>query len=369
MSQSITGPAVHGRDMAERTVRHVRSMALVLLLAAAGALPVAAQTTERPAPLVGTWLIEPASFDAWVETGFDVPWFPLLVVRADGSFTLYRLAPGCEPVLPNGGELDRMRPEDRRKGLELCAAARQRVAKDGFIAAYLHVSAAGRWSIAGGDQARRIVFAADTTGPTPQHFARSLPSLDGRIAKEIGDPRYSSGEREILASLERFLDTHGQRLNTFYTTLFVFGGEPVPFAVSGGRLALGAGKRAFVYRAIKPEAPDAAMALTLNIGASAQRYFRCALAKIVSEDVAAPTSDAVRLAARLRALSPDLERRADAEDLTRLGHKSEAARLWSEAEEAKMRTELLAKDRHPAMQASRAGTLGRYLGCPNRDLR
>lgn len=340
-----------------------RNCFAALAFAVAGAAPAAAQGDAKDP--VGTWLIEPASFDAWVETGFDVPWYPLLAVRADGSFTLYRLAPGCEPVLPDGGELDRMRPEDRQKGLEICAEARKRAAMDGFIAAYLHVSAAGRWSLADGG---RIAFAAATTGPMPELFAKRLRGMRARIAKDLqqGPPRDA---RETYASLLRFLDAHEPRLGAFYTTLFVAGGEPVPFAVARGRLTLGAADRALAYRAIKPEAPDAAMALTLNIGASAGTYFRCALARIEAEGLAAPKSDAVRLAAKLRALSPDLERRADAEDLTRLGRRDEAARLWTEAEEAKMREALLAQDRQQAVELARAGRLGSILGCPERDLR
>ena len=341
-----------------------RILLAALALLAAGSAPAAAQG-EAKGP-IGTWLIEPASFDAWVETGFDVPWYPLLVVRADGSFTLYRLAPGCEPVLHDGGELDRMRPEDRQKGLEICAEARKRAAKDGFIAAYLHVSAAGRWVSPGEG---RIVFPAASTGPTPQLFAKHLPGLRAKLAQASRERALSAGERESLASLQRFLDSHEVHLGRFYTTLFVERGEAVPFALTDAQLRLGFADRAFVYRAIKPEAPDAAMALLLNTGASAARYFRCALAKIEAEGLEAPKSDAVRLAAKLRALSPDLERRADAEDLMRLGRLDEAARLWTEAEEAKMREALLAKDRQQAVELVRAGRLGSILGCPERDVR
>jgi hypothetical protein len=333
---------------------------------AAVARPSLAQSDGRAGP-VGTWLIEPGSFDAWVETGNDVPWYPLLVVRADGTFTLYRVAPGCEPVLPDGGELDRMRAEDRLKGLELCAAARQRAVKDGFIAAYMHVSVAGR-AVSPGPGLVVFGASADNLGPTPQLFAKHLPGLRAKLAQTSRE-RLSDRDRESLASLQRFLDQHEAHLSRFYTTFFVGNRVSAPFTVTGAQLRLGFAERALVYRAVKPEAPDAAMALLLNTGASAARYFRCALAKIEAEGLDAPTSDLVRLAARLRALSPDLERRADAEDLMRLGRRDEAARLWSEAEEAKMRAALLAPDRQRALELVRDGKLGQALGCPERDSR
>ena len=362
MSQS----SMQRGNLATRLARHVRSMALALLPAVACALPVAAQTADKPDPHVGTWLIEPASFDAWVEAGYDVPWFPLLVVRADGSFTLYRLAPGCEPVLADGGVLERMRPEDRLKGLEICSEARKRAAKDGFVSAYLHMSAKGRWVSPGGG---RIVFGTASMGPTPQHIAKSLPGLRAKLAQDLRDSTLSARERESLAALQRFLDTHEAHLSNFYTSLYVANRVLAPFTVSGGRLRLGFADRAFVYRAVKPEAPDAAMALLYNTGASAARYFRCALAKIESEDLSAPKSDAVRLAAKLRALSPDLERRADAEDLMRLGRRDEAARLWTEAEETKVREALVGKDRQDAVALARDGRFGTFIGCPERDRR
>jgi hypothetical protein len=345
--------------------RRIRLAALALVVAVNGSAPAAAQGDAKGP--VGTWLIEPASFDAWVETGFDVPWYPLLVVRADGSYTLYRIAPGCEPVLPDGGELDRMRPEDRQKGMELCAAARQRAAKDGFIAAYMHVSAAGRWVSPGEG---RIVFAAGATdtGPTPQLFAKHLPGLRDKLARAPRE-RLSAAERESFAALQRFVDAHEAHLADLYTTFFVARRALAPFIVTGSQLRLGFADRALVYRAIKPEAPDAAMALLHNTGGSAWRYFRCALAKIEAEGLDAPKSDAVRLAAKLRALSPDLERRADAEDLMRLGRRDEAARLWTEAEEATMRAALTAPDRQQAVELARAGKLGQALGCPERDSR
>jgi hypothetical protein len=234
---------------------------------------------------------------------------------------------------------------------------------DGFIAAYLHVSAAGRWVSPG---AGRIVFAAASTGPTPQLFAKQLPGLRTKLAQTSRERVRSAGERESLAALQRFADSHEAHLGRFYTTLFVERGEAVSFALTGAQLRLGFGNRAFVYRSIKPEAPDAAMALLLNIGASAARYFRCALTRIEAEGLAAPKSDAVRLAAKLPALAPDLERRADAEDMMRLGRREEAARLWTEAEEAKMREALLAQDRQQAVEL-RAGRLGSILGRPERD--
>ena len=44
--------------------------------------PAAAQTADKTRALVGTWLIEPAYYDPWVEDGVDVPWYPLVVLRA-----------------------------------------------------------------------------------------------------------------------------------------------------------------------------------------------------------------------------------------------------------------------------------------------
>ena len=45
--------------------------------------------------LVGTWLVEPLYFDVMADTGVVLPEFPVLVMRPDGQFKLFRIIYGC----------------------------------------------------------------------------------------------------------------------------------------------------------------------------------------------------------------------------------------------------------------------------------
>src|SRR5882762_5132672 len=76
--------------------------------AAFGAL--AAVLCTLPAPVLGSdlaglWLIEPDSFDAMVDNGLDLPSYPLLVIRDDHVFRLYRVYPRCAPLDAGGEEI------------------------------------------------------------------------------------------------------------------------------------------------------------------------------------------------------------------------------------------------------------------------
>lgn len=232
MSRSSRDSAVRGRDMAKRLGRRVPSMALALLLSAAGASPVAAQTAERPDRLAGSWLIEPPHYDAWVETGFDVPWYPLLVLRKNGTFALFRLAPHCQPLGDDGAEVDFSENTLRRGAL--CAYARAVAATHDVLAAHLHASASGRSRIEAGGGVR---FDIESRGVgLPYHLRGGAADLRRRLA--MGDHGLSAAERDALGALTRFLDVYERRFATFYSTLYVFDGDPVEIAVAQGRLDL-----------------------------------------------------------------------------------------------------------------------------------
>lgn len=327
--------------------------------------PVLAQSDGRSGP-VGTWLIEPVLFDAWIDSGIDVPWYPLLVVRADGAFTLFRIAPSCVPVLPDGGMLDSRKPEDRQRQSDICAAAQADAAKDGFIAAYLHESAAGRWSI-GGDG--RVTFAAARRGPTPDGIARLLPHLRSRLRADIDSAR-SAAERAALEALLRIADAQGGRLSTIYTTFYVFDGAALHFDAGADRLRLDGGERgALAYRRVRPEPLDAVMAISAQVGITVARFFRCMFARLERDwpAGAAPTGDFAILAVQLRALSPDFARQMRARRLAQDGRRNEAARLWSDADETRVSRATDELHRHSVLKALGESRFGAMIGCPERD--
>lgn len=341
------------------------------------AMQAGGQTGDQRQGPVGTWLIEPEGFDIWLDlpSRSDIfqmpPWFPLLVIRADGSFTLYRLAPPpCEPLLPDGAGLDRERESDRLRAIELCASARERAAKDGFTAAHLHLGAAGRWSVDGGG---RIRFSAETKGPMPQDFAKALPAMRQKLGEEARDALNPRDERETMTALVRFLDTHQKRMGNFFSTLFVLDGETLSFKAEKGQLELRGSEPGarVVFRAIRPAAADAAMSAILMFGGSVTRYYRCMMEKLDSEwtDAAPPRNELGLLAVQLRAHAPAQERRGDAAFLKRIGRHAEAEALARGIDEKRLDDEFTAWERHPAFHAHSQRRLGVYLGCPERDPR
>jgi len=352
-------------------IRLRRALAAFAASCVFAAGPAFAQTGTPNGALVGTWLIEPEHFDPWVESGIDVPWFPLLVIRADGDFTLFRIAPYCVPVLPDGGMLDSRKPEDRQREREICTAAQAAAAKDGFIAAHLHESAAGRWSI---DGAGRVTFAAARRGPTPAYVAQTLPTLHARLRKDIADTKLPADERAASAALLRMADAQGGRFSTIYTTFYVFDGAPVragrDASRDSDRLRLDGGARgAITYRRVRPEPLDAVMAISTQVGISVARFFRCMLARAERDwpAGAAPAGDFAVLAVRLRALSPDLARQSRARGLARDGRRDEAAKLWSDDDDARVRRVTDDLHRHPVLKALGDNRFGASLGCPERD--
>lgn len=367
MSQLLRDSTVLGRDKAKPLARHVRSIALALLLSTAGALPVAAQTSERPDPLIGSWLIEPPHYDAWVETGFDVPWYPFLVLRKDGTFALFRLAPACQPLESDGKEADSGEDTPRRGAL--CAAARAVAANQDVLAAHLHASASGRWRIEGGN---RVRFEIESRGVgLPYHLRGGATDLRRKLA--MGDRGLSAAERGAQGALARFLDVYERRIATFYSTLYVFDGEAVTTTVAGGRLELKGPHRdeTLAFRAVRPSLPDAAMGLLLVLEASVTRYFRCAVARLAPEWPAygQPNAGLAALAARARTLAAAGHRRAYSATLMKAGLEAEGALRWEPIHEEMFNAELRAVLDHDVAKASREQRLGAFLGCPERDQR
>jgi hypothetical protein len=366
MSQLSDVYAALGRNMANRLARHARAVALALLPAAACALPIAAQTAERPDPLVGSWLIEPPHYDAWVETGFDVPWYPLLVLRKDGTFSLFRLAPHCQPFEADGRAVDSGADTPYRAAL--CADARAIAANHDVLAAYLHPGASGRWSIEAGG---RLHFEIEARGAgLPHHLRGGAVDLrrDLAMRRDRGVP---AAESEGLRALTRFLDVYERRIATFYSSLYVFDGDPVTVSVARGRLEMKGPNRdeILAFRAVRPSLPDAAVGLLLVLEASVARYFRCAVARLAPEWPASghPTAGLAALAARARTLAAAGHRRAYAETLKKAGRDVDAAERWEPVHEQMFKGELRDILEHAAAKAARERRLGAFLGCPERD--
>lgn len=339
--------------------------ALLATLAACAALsatglPAAAQT----APLVGAWLAEPDSYDAWVEAGIDVPWYPLLVVRADGTYTLYRMAPVCQPVAGDGKPVDTL--EDGVRAYGICLQSAADAAKDRLRGAFFHVSAAGRWSVEGA----RTRFAIERKGGEQSHFAEMLATLSEMLEKEARNADASPMARAAIERLRRMTDAQRKRLATFYSTMFVFDGESVSATVAGDILRLAGGDgTAFSFRRQQPELVSAAMITVVGLEVSAAEYFRCALARLRAEASGAADRPVTALAEPLFEMAALALKMLHAEALQRAKRSDEADRAFPEKDRQAYQALRAALEKHAAAQAASARKLGQYLGCPERDAR
>lgn len=344
--------------------RRIRRALLAAVLAVAFGPPGHAQDDPKSA-LIGSWLVEPPHYDAWVETGFDVPWYPLLVLRKDGTFALFRLAPHCQPLGDDGAEVDFS--EDTLRRGALCADARAVAATHDVLAAHLHASASGRWRIEAGGGVR---FDIESRGVgLPYHLRGGAADLRSKLA--MGDRGLDAAERDALGALTRFLDIYERRFATFYSTLYVFDGDPGAIAVAQGRLDLKGPHRdeTLAFRAVRTSLPDAAMGLLLVLEASVARYFRCAVARLAPEWPAYghPNAGLAALAGRARTLAAAGHRRAYAETFKKAGRDADAALRWEPVHEKMFQSELRDILDSAAGKAARDRRLGAFLGCPERD--
>jgi len=350
----------------QASTRWIRRGLLAAVFAAASGAPGHAQDHLKSA-LVGSWLIEPAHYDAWVETGFDAPWYPFLDLRNDGTFALFRLAPHCQPLGDDGAEVDFSEDTPRRGAL--CADARAVAANHDILAAHLHASASGRWRIEAGG---RVRFEIEKRGVgIAYHLRGAAAELRRKLA--MGDSGLDAAGREAQRALARFLDIYEKRMPTFYSTLYVFDGEPAAAAVARGRLELGGPNRgeAIVFRAVRPALVDSAMGLLLLLNASAARYFRCAVAKLAPDfpAIGQPHAGLPALAAQARELVARGHKRRYANTLHKAGREIDAVTRWSASDERNYVADFAYFHDHPAAKASRAQRLGAFLGCPERDRR
>lgn len=320
-------------------------------------LPAAAQT----APLVGAWLAEPDSYDAWVESGIDVPWYPLLVVRADGTYTLYRLVPGCQPLADDGKLIDIL--DDGVRAYGTCIRSAADAAKDRLRGVHFHISAAGRWSVDGA----RTRFAVERKGGEQTHFAEMLAGLSQMLEREARNADASPAARAAMESLLRMTVAQRKRLATFYSTMYVFDGEAVSATVAGDILRLaGSDGAALSFRRQQPEIVSAAMITVLGLEVSAAQYFRCALARLRAE-AAAADRPVTALAQSLFDMQALAVKGLYAEALKQAKRSEEADRAFTEKDLQTYQALLATLKTHAAAQSVGEGKLGRYLGCPDRD--
>ena len=288
-----------------------------------------------------------------------------LVLRKDGTFSLFRLAPHCQPLEAEGREVD-FGADTTQRGA-LCADARAVAANHDVLAAHLHASASGRWRIEAGN---RVRFVVETRGAGLPHFLRG-GAADLRRKLALGERGLDAAGRAALGALTRFLDVHEGRIATLYSTLYVFDGDPATFAVARRRLELTGPNpgETISFRAVRPSLPDAAMGLLLVLDASVARYFRCAVARLAPEWPAYghPNAGLAALAGQARVLAGRGHRRAYAETFKKVGRDVDAALRWERVHEQTFQAELRYILGHAAARAHRDGRLGAFLGCPERD--
>jgi len=344
-----------------------RSFLRAVAFAAASALGLAAtslyaEESVSAQRLVGTWLVEPLYFDLLVDQGLVVPHFPVLAIRPDGRFKLFRVYARCEPYDSNGREIDPA--DDEAKYEEACAALRAGIREDGFKHSYGQPSAQGRWELTNGNQLR---FAVESTGPSPDHFRRLVESIRESYEKTRDQMRAYVRDQQTQDALDMMLVSQHARLTKFYTTFYIFDGKPEMYSVDGQFLRLTGSdpKDAIVYRAHSPAVIDAASAAVSALDVSAAQYFRCLVNSIeLSRQETTAAASEIRtlteFASQYAELQPRLER---AQALKAANRTAEAARYWTEADDARLRDWNATAKAHPAFVAASRGSLAAYLGC------
>ena len=306
--------------------------AAVLVLAPAGA-------SADAKALAGVWLVEPLYFDVMTDAGLVTPEFPVLVVAADGRFALYRVAVHCDALV----DYERLDVGDEAGVQKACQRAHQRSKPDLGDSLLAILSAAGRWQSAG---AGNVQFTAAELGRTPQYYERSLAGMRKDLADTAARVEKSARDDFTRRTMRENQERELQRMENFYTTLFVLNGRPLKFNRDGAFLRLQGDRESdvLVYRAVDRAVLEGAAGVIGIAGVSSVKYFRCAVEYLDKADPADRARqellDIGRGAAAAAAV-PD-----DPASWKRLNQRLEA---------------------HPAMARLRANKLGAYLGCPSRD--
>ena len=212
-----------------RSLRRSAALAFVLLT---GTLCATSRAQTSGEQLAGLWLIEAPYFDPFVENGMDLPTFPVLSIKGDGSFRLFRIRPSCEPIDETGRDI--FFTEQPARALAECKRYLTLAMRDG-IATSSMPSAAGKWQAANDG---RIRFAADSKERPAIWFMQML--RDFRAAMTDGKLDYIDRVKhgEDMAALQRRLNAQAHRIETFYSTFYVFDGESVTFALGDQTLSL-----------------------------------------------------------------------------------------------------------------------------------
>ena len=252
--------------------------AIVIATTLGYGVPTASYAQERTEiqGLVGTWLVEPLYYDLLVDAGLVLPGFPVLVIKPSGQFRLLRTSSFCLPYDADG---EAMYPDENPIGFDdACSDLRSGMREDGFNYAYGRLSASGRLEM----HDNRLRFAVESTGPTPAYYRRlvdralvALQGADDGLQPYIRDRPTQEMLQTVVAALR-------VRLDTFYTTFYIFNGTPLDYSVDGRLLRLTGSVPldAVVYRAYLPEVIDAALAVAATLESSDARYFRCLVDRI-----------------------------------------------------------------------------------------
>lgn len=332
-----------------------RLIIAVLTLFGASVSPGTAQ--ELRARLPGLWLIEAPHYDAFVDSGFDVPAFPVLAIRADGTFNLFRLRPLCEAV--DGGERPIEYLDNPVKRAEACRDYVAATKPDG-VAAHSNPAAAGRWQIAADG---RLVFAAASKVEPGKIAAERIADMGKAMAAGEIDYKERARTGEDKATLARRMAAQARRIASFLGTYYVFDGAPVAVVMHGDRLILAGADAA--------AAPGATAAVNIAhvLKIAASDYFRCAVEKLRAgwTDSGPPAGDLGSLAALANEFFPLSWALEHADALDKAGRKAEADRIYTAQDRAAF-VALVAKIRaHPGAAAAKDGKFGAWLGCPERD--
>jgi hypothetical protein len=319
-------------------------LASVIALVLVSGLAATAQEASRPAPLVGVWLIEPDRYDPLVENGIDIPRYPVLLLREDGSFAAYHLHFTCDARDREGRLADEPGGPTPAEAEQLCA--REALESGADI---------------GVSTARRIVAG---TVRRSEPFRLTFATTD-RLAPE-------SGVADLAGRLRTMPDgaTLGRLLDALWRPAFLEPGASVDGELTGDVLRLRVGGADVVsYRRYDRAVLSGAAQLVLALGVSGGQYFRCVLTAVDGAFAvdAEKRSEAQKALVVLVGTAAELAAGDRAMAAASLAP-GDPVRARDVEAHARRRASLVEQmSGSPVYAALQAGALGRALGCPDRD--
>lgn len=314
----------------------------------------------------GAWLLDPPYFDPMVDRGFIIPEFPVLLIKADGRFSLLRVFGGCNIEGSDGEVIDKSGKTISVR--EACIELKNDSQQKGLRSSYGQVNAEGRWGI---EQGGRLRFYVESTGTIPSTMQASVQYAKEKLSEHQRQSQNPNVDQKVSFEKMDLQSKAARRMETFYTTFFIWDGTPRAYEISGRSLFLKGPEADEVisYRSFPIEVIDSAHAIVAATGTSTGKYFRCIVDKLdkVRDAKAGDVTELMKLTelAQKNAEAQFVLTQANAIRDKAPGEKGGLIRAQAAANQ--LQTLAKAINNHPGGRATKDGKFGAYLGCPERD--